>query len=152
MPDTDGKTHRETEKYKILSLERSSGLWLHVVLCSLLLCGEDGGSLDLRNIGILPQHYTASKFRRPRLESSPPWKPAYLIWSRVTGRVKPVTSKMIHVHWRYHSVCGITGRRQKLLVQGCIQKFPDWVDNEIYAYNNKQSLRSNTKCYGDKTQ
>jgi hypothetical protein len=32
-----------------------------------------------------------------------------------------------------------------------IQKFPDWVDNEIYAYKNKHSLRSNTKGYGDKT-
>jgi hypothetical protein len=36
-------------------------------------------------------------------------------------------------------------------LRGCIQKFPDWVDNEIYAYNNKHSLRSNTKGYGDKT-
>jgi hypothetical protein len=27
----------------------------------------------------------------------------------------------------------------------CIQKFPDLADNEIYAYNNKHSLRSNTK-------
>jgi hypothetical protein len=32
-----------------------------------------------------------------------------------------------------------------------IQKFPVWVDNEIYAYNNKHSLRSNTKGYGGKT-
>jgi hypothetical protein len=36
-------------------------------------------------------------------------------------------------------------------VRGCIQKFPDWVDDEIYAYNNKYSLRSNTKGYGGKT-
>jgi hypothetical protein len=35
-------------------------------------------------------------------------------------------------------------------IRGCIQKFPDWVDNEIN--NNKHSLRSNTKDYGDKTQ
>jgi hypothetical protein len=28
---------------------------------------------------------------------------------------------------------------------------PDSVDNEIYAYQNKQSLRSNTKGYGGKT-
>jgi hypothetical protein len=33
----------------------------------------------------------------------------------------------------------------------CVQKFPDWVDNEIYVYNNKHSLRSNTKGYGGKT-
>jgi hypothetical protein len=36
-------------------------------------------------------------------------------------------------------------------VRGRIQKFPDWVDNEICAYNNKHSLRSNTKDYGGKT-
>jgi hypothetical protein len=36
---------------------------------------EDGGSMDLWNVGILPQHYTASEPRRPRLETSPPWKP-----------------------------------------------------------------------------
>jgi hypothetical protein len=32
---------------------------------------EDGGSMDLRNVGILPQHYTASQPRRLRLEISP---------------------------------------------------------------------------------
>jgi hypothetical protein len=36
-------------------------------------------------------------------------------------------------------------------LRGCIQKFPDWVDKEIYTYNNKHSLRSNTKCYGGNT-
>jgi hypothetical protein len=36
-------------------------------------------------------------------------------------------------------------------LRGCIQTFPDWVDNEIYAYNNKHSLRSNAKGYGGKT-
>jgi hypothetical protein len=34
---------------------------------------------------------------------------------------------------------------------GCIKKFQDRVDNEIYAYNNKHSLISNAKCYGGKT-
>jgi hypothetical protein len=34
-------------------------------------------------------------------------------------------------------------------IRGCIQKFPDWVDNEIN--NNKHSLRSNTKGYGGTT-
>jgi len=38
---------------------------------------EDGGSMDLRNAGILPQHYTASRPRRPRLKVSffLPFKP-----------------------------------------------------------------------------
>jgi hypothetical protein len=39
----------------------------------------------------------------------------------------------------------------QLCERGCIQKFPDWVDNEIYAYNNKHSLRNNPKDYGGKT-
>jgi hypothetical protein len=30
---------------------------------------EDGGSTDLRNVDILPQHYTASPPRRPRLDA-----------------------------------------------------------------------------------
>jgi len=40
-----------------------------------LLQPEDGGSIDLWNIGILPQHCTASQPRRPRLETPPPWRP-----------------------------------------------------------------------------
>jgi hypothetical protein len=43
-----------------------------------------------------------------------------------------------------HTFCRTT-------VWGCIQKLPDWGDNEINN-NNKHSLRSNTKCYGGKTQ
>jgi hypothetical protein len=35
-------------------------------------------------------------------------------------------------------------------IQGRIQKFLDWVDNEINN-NNKHLLRSNTKGYGGKT-
>jgi len=35
-------------------------------------------------------------------------------------------------------------------IRGYIQKFLDSVDNKINN-NNKQSLRSNTKGYGDKT-
>jgi hypothetical protein len=37
----------------------------------------------------------------------------------------------------------------KLWLCGAIQKFPNWVDNEIN--NNKHSLRSNTKGYGGET-
>jgi hypothetical protein len=40
--------------------------------CNALQCCDkidDGGSMDLRNVGILPQHYAASQPRRPRLKS-----------------------------------------------------------------------------------
>jgi len=38
----------------------------------------------------------------------------------------------------------------EIKIWGCIQKFLDWVDNEMYTYNNKHLLRSNTKGYGGK--
>jgi hypothetical protein len=37
---------------------------------------------------------------------------------------------------------------KKMHLRRCIQKFPDWVDNNICAYNSKHSLRCNTKGYG----
>jgi len=66
-----------------ISEKSSSGLWCHVViptfwrtfLPTTLLHPEDGGSEDLWNNGILPQHYTVLQSRRPWLESSPPWEP-----------------------------------------------------------------------------
>jgi hypothetical protein len=39
----------------------------------------------------------------------------------------------------------------KMYIRGCIQKFQDWVDNKIYADNNKHSLGSDTKGYEGKT-
>jgi hypothetical protein len=36
-------------------------------------------------------------------------------------------------------------------IQWYIQKFPDWIDKEMYAYLWYYSLRSNTKGYGGKT-
>jgi hypothetical protein len=45
--------------------------------------------------------------------------------------------------------CVELGRRK--YVRGYIQKFPDWVYNEIFAYNSKHSLRSNTKGCGGKS-
>jgi hypothetical protein len=57
-------------------------LWLGLLGCdAVYYCGsipvwsEDRGSMDLWNVGILPQHYTASQPRRPRFETWPPWKP-----------------------------------------------------------------------------
>jgi hypothetical protein len=38
-----------------------------------------------------------------------------------------------------------------IIVWECIQKFQDWVHNEIYAYLCYYSLRSSTKDYGVKT-
>jgi hypothetical protein len=42
------------------------------------------------------------------------------------------------------------GNDRPKLIRGCIQKFPEWVDNEINN-NNKHSFRSNTKGYSGKT-
>jgi hypothetical protein len=45
----------------------------------------------------------------------------------------------------------MTQALRKADIRRRIQKFSDWVDNEINSNNNKHSLRSNTKCYGGKT-
>jgi hypothetical protein len=37
-----------------------------------------------------------------------------------------------------------------MIIRRCIEKFPDWVDNEIYAYLWYYSLRRNTRGYGAK--
>jgi hypothetical protein len=42
-------------------------------------------------------------------------------------------------------------RRNEDRIRGCIEKFPDWVSEEIYAYNNKHSLRATQSVYGGKT-
>jgi hypothetical protein len=43
-----------------------------------------------------------------------------------------------------HFCCTSTGRYSLFFI-------PDWVNNEVYAYNNKHSLRSNKKGCGGKT-
>jgi hypothetical protein len=87
---------------------------------------EDGGSMDLRNVGVL-QHYTASQAELPR------FKLFFLLTSLYTITMAlrfwiPLGA------WKY---------------EGVSKKFPDWVDNEIN--NSKYSLTSNTKGYGGKT-
>jgi hypothetical protein len=53
------------------------------------------------------------------------------------------------ISWATHRVR--TWKIRNGYVRWCIQKFPDWVYNEIDAYNIKHSFRSNTKGYGGKT-
>jgi len=42
------------------------------------VCPKDGGIKVLRNVHILPQHYTVSQLRRLWFESSTPWRPQVL--------------------------------------------------------------------------
>jgi len=64
---------RELRKLrKVSSRGPLAWLWCRVVHT------EDGGRMGLRNVGIQPQHYTASQPRRPRLEISSPQKASYL--------------------------------------------------------------------------
>jgi len=51
----------------------------------------------LWNTGILPQHYTASKPRRPRYESSPPWKPQILQFVLCTSKLTNKFRKDINI-------------------------------------------------------
>jgi hypothetical protein len=52
---------------------------------------------------------------------------------------------ILHVEQRTLCLSAYPGSRR------VYPNFPDLVDNEIYAYNNKHSLRSNKKGYGGKT-
>jgi hypothetical protein len=61
----------------------------------------------------------------------------------------------IHLTWNYtvglQSGASLNPAQFTLSIRRCIQKFPDWVDNEINNNKKKHSLRSNTKGYGGKT-
>jgi len=67
----------ESSDVPILSLENSC---TNVIHCFAQYLQANAGidrwesSMDFRNVGILPHDYTASQPRRPRFESSPPWK------------------------------------------------------------------------------
>jgi len=55
---------------------------------------------------------------------------------------KPLT-EYSHIFQSHHvDAClfFLNGSVRRTYVRVCIQKFPDWVNNEIYAYSNKQSL------------
>jgi len=47
----------------------------NVCIITIFIHPENGGSMNLWNVGILPQHCMASQPRRPQLETSPVWKP-----------------------------------------------------------------------------
>jgi len=83
-------------------------------------------------------------------------------WNSVVTKVKikqikefPNLSYQTGVRFiRYMTTSSFRGK--VTLLRGCIQKLPDWADNEINNNNNNnnnnmQSLRSNTKGYGGKT-
>jgi hypothetical protein len=76
--------------------------------CCLPYLPEDGDSKVLRNVGIL-QHYTASQPGKPRLESSPMWKPQIARHTRgKTPRDRTTISSSQSEHsktWHQHENC-----------------------------------------------
>jgi hypothetical protein len=61
------------------------------------------------------------------------------------GLVKLVT-------WLTNNKLNVPVAQLPVIIPGCIQKFPDGINNEIHNNSNKHSLRSNTKGYGGQTQ
>jgi len=58
--------------------------------------GEDGSSMDLWNVGTLPRHYTTSQPWRPRLETSPSWKPQNSHAVNLSVSLHPVSLKLLN--------------------------------------------------------
>jgi hypothetical protein len=65
--------------------------------------------------------------------------------------VSKISKKILEKYDYFNEVTMDAAWSSETLIRGCIQKFPDWVDDEIYGYNNKHSLRNNTKGYGGKS-
>jgi len=59
-----------TDGDNFMALDLISKLHNYSVYQDILMERQYGGNEALRNVGILPQHYTTSQPRRPRLESS----------------------------------------------------------------------------------
>jgi hypothetical protein len=85
---------------------------------------EDECSNVLRNTDILPQHYTASKPRRLRLESSPPWKPQNLALPKAGSTVTSKCSILIS-EAQLVRVCGVAKSSRVIasLTAGCLPAF-----------------------------
>jgi hypothetical protein len=70
--------------------------------------------------------------------------------SELTLKEPNVTKAIINNTWIPQSILLLPWVKFPF-IRRCIQKFPDRIDNEIYSYNDKHSLRHNTKAYGGKT-
>jgi hypothetical protein len=69
----------------------------------------------------------------------------FLFYSRVR-----ISFEVVRPHRRSEGDDKQLLNRAQNMIRGYIQKFPDWVDNEINN-NNKRSLKSNIKGYDGKT-
>jgi len=66
------------EGNKVAIMSRTSELWRHVMSISMPVhfTLKMEATWTTETVGILQQHYTASHPKRPRHETSPPWKKA----------------------------------------------------------------------------
>jgi hypothetical protein len=128
--------------------------------------GSGGIAVLIRNLGARWTWVVSFRHRPFYLRGKSPPVP---IWQEAGWAPEPVWTRRRRENYSFRYQESNSGRPSRnpaiILIQlrrisisillrylrGCIQKFPDWVDNEIYAYNNKHSLRSNTKGYGVKT-
>jgi hypothetical protein len=82
---------------------------------------EDGGSIDLWNVGILPQHYTASQPRRSRLVSNPTEQSDKLIVTKLVkkfvlyGTRRFITVFTTACHWSIPSARRIQSKTSHLI-------------------------------------
>jgi len=78
------------ERYTIFHI---GVLWIVKPCSNAVVHTEDGNSMIVRILGILPHHSTASQTRRPRIEYSSPWKP-----------------QTLHCHFSFHQFCSVMNK------------------------------------------
>jgi hypothetical protein len=98
---------------------------------------------------------SGTELRTQKEESGTEWSELKLLHVSCLTWLAACVSPQTRGRWWWWGRVGVTSltvRKGKIQdVRGCIQKFPDWVDNETNNNNNKHSLRSNTKGYVGKT-
>jgi hypothetical protein len=101
---------------------------------------------------ILPSTPRSREWSLPFRLVTPPQQAKVLVVALLRAPIRPPLWPIKHLGGKCRTVKHPQSKSSAIgKLRGCIQKFPDWVDNKIYAYNNKNSFRRNTKGYGVKT-
>jgi hypothetical protein len=101
---------------------------------------EDGGSMTLRNVGILPQHHTASQHGRPRLERSSQRKP------QISQDFTAITTKASSTHHSKNVSRSYKYGIKYALFNNCITLLQSLSENITLFYNHTVQYSPFNSC------